>query len=108
MTACLSDCGRAHARRHGTLSHESILRLAFSAAGHDKQSYDFAPRMPVRSEALAPTLAVNLFDFAGAEYRVLQSSASSAAQAPGWLDALHRDVGVAFGAELIAMPSVTE
>ena len=66
---------------------------------------NFAPRMPVRSEALALTLAVEPgFDFAGAEYRALQqSSASSAFQAPGWLDALHRDVGVAFGAEPVTV-----
>ena len=66
---------------------------------------NFAPRMPVRSEAPALAIAVESgFDFSGADYRALQQrSASSAFQAPGWLDALHRDVGVAFGAEPVTV-----
>src|SRR3954453_9945315 len=66
---------------------------------------NFAMRMPVVSEAPALTLAVETgFDFSGAEYRALQQrSASTAFQAPGWLDALHRDIGVAFGAQPVTV-----
>jgi hypothetical protein len=89
-----------------TLSHENQSFALLSAPRTSTSSLmNFAPRMPVRSEAFALTLAVEPgFDFAGAEYRALQqNSASSAFQAPGWLDALHRDVGVAFGAEPVTV-----
>jgi CelD/BcsL family acetyltransferase involved in cellulose biosynthesis len=89
-----------------TLPYEfNALVLLSTARPWTSGFMNFALRMPVRSEAPALTLAVEPgFDFAGPEYRALQQrSASSAFQAPGWLDALQRDVGAAFGAEPVTV-----
>lgn len=51
------------------------------------------------------TIAVEpAFDFAGAEYGSLQQcTLATAFQAPGWVDALHRDVAPVFGAEQVTV-----
>jgi CelD/BcsL family acetyltransferase involved in cellulose biosynthesis len=66
---------------------------------------NFAPRTPFTVEAPVFAIAVEpAFDFAGADYRSLQQrSCATAFQAPGWLDALHRDVAPAFGAEQVTV-----
>ncbi len=66
---------------------------------------NFAPRTPLAVEAPVPAIAVEpAFDFAGAEYRSLQQrTRATAFLAPGWLDALHRDVAPAFGAEQVTV-----
>ena len=66
---------------------------------------NFAPAMPFRAaEALLDVAVEPAFEFLGAEYRALQQrSCATSFQAPLWLDALHRDVGAAFGARPVTV-----
>ena len=66
---------------------------------------NFAPRTLLRAADALPEIAVEpAFDFVSAEYHALQQrSSSSAFQAPRWLDALHREVGAAFGAKPVTV-----
>ena len=62
---------------------------------------NFAPRTLLRADDALLDVAVEAFDFLGDEYRALhERSDATAFQTPRWLDALHRDVGAAFGASL--------
>ncbi len=65
---------------------------------------NFAPRAVLRADNALLDVAVEDFDFLGAEYHALHDcSTATAFQAPRWLDALQRDVGAAFGAKPVTV-----
>jgi len=81
----------------------SAHTLAVAAANSENRSVNHSPRaLNVRpNDAAVPAVALeSAFDFASAEYRALHAnSRATVFQSPAWLDALHRDVAPAFGAE---------
>lgn len=65
---------------------------------------NFAPRTLLLADDTLLNVAVETFDFLSDEYRALhERSCATAFQAPRWLDALHRDVGTAFGAKPVTV-----
>lgn len=82
----------------------SKRRLAFAVLRFENRPMNFASRMPFRADDALLAVTVETLDFAGDEYRALhEQSCATAFQAPRWLDALHRDVGTAFGAKPVTV-----
>jgi hypothetical protein len=78
----------------------ALAPLRFDNALHELRSANAASRRRPRCS----NVAVETFDFLSDEYRALhERSCATAFQAPRWLDALHRDVGTAFGAKPITV-----